>query len=181
MDYSTMLVNRRSCRRFKNEEIDPSAVSAILRAALMSPTSRNNRSWQFVVVDDKTDLQKLSDAKESGAAFLAQAALAIVVTGNPTTNDCWVEDGSIAAFAMQMQAEELSLGSCWVQIRGRYLSDGTKAEDVVRGILDIPEEQSILCILAIGKKQDCPPPHDEENLKWENVHIDKWMSRRVDE
>ena len=172
--YYGMLSSRRSCRKFTAEEIDPSDVGTILRAALMAPTSRNNRSWQFVVVENRNDLEKLADAKESGSSFLKDAALAVVITGNPTTNDCWVEDGSIAAFSMQMQAEELKLGSCWVQIKGRYLSDGTKAEDVVRGILQIPEEQNVLCIVAFGKKEGEQAPHDEDNLKWENVHVENY-------
>jgi len=37
------------------------------------------------------------------------------VLGDPMQNDCWVEDGSIAAISMQYQAEALGLGSCWVQ------------------------------------------------------------------
>ena len=45
-----------------------------------------------------------------GSQFLKDAPLAIVVLGDPMQNDCWVEDGSIAAISMQYQAEELGLG-----------------------------------------------------------------------
>jgi len=165
---------RRSHRKFTNEEIDSEAVRLILRAALMSPTSKGQRAWQFVVVDDKSDLEKLADAKDMGALFLKEAPLAIVVLGDPLQNDCWVEDGSIAAISMQYQAEDLGLGSCWVQMRGRGLSDGTTADTVIRGILDIPENYSVLCVLAIGHKADERKPQNEDRLKWENVHIAKF-------
>ena len=75
---------------------------------------------------------------------------------------------------MQLQAEDMGIASCWVQIRGRRLSDGTKSSEVVRGILDVPEDQEVLCIIAFGKKQNALPPHDDNSLKWENVHLDKF-------
>jgi len=165
---------RRSHRKFTNEEIDGEAVKLILRAALMSPTSKGQRAWQFVVVDDKSDLEKLADAKDMGSQLLKDAPLAIVVLGDPLQNDCWVEDGSIAAISMQYQAEDLGLGSCWVQMRGRGLSDGTSADTVIRGILDIPENLSVLCVLAIGHKADERKPQNEDRLKWENVHVAKY-------
>ena len=165
---------RRSHRKFTDEEIDAEDVKLILRAALMAPTSKGQRAWQFVVVDDKMDLEKLSDAKDLGGQFIKGAPLAIVVLGDPLQNDCWVEDGSIAAISMQYQAEELGLGSCWVQMRGRGLTDGTTADTVIRGVLDIPENFCVLCVVAIGHKADERKPQNEEKLKWENVHINKF-------
>ena len=49
---------RRSHRKFSDKEVDPEQLKLILRAALMSPTSKSQRAWQFVVVDDKMDLEK---------------------------------------------------------------------------------------------------------------------------
>ena len=174
MDFKDLVCVRRSYRKFTPEEVDPEAVKTIIRAALMSPTSKTRRAWHFIVVDDRLDIEKIADAKDAGAQLLKGAPLAIVVLGNPQENDCWIEDGSIAAISMQYQAEELGLGSCWVQMRDRGLSDGTSADEVLRGILDIPEEMCVLCVLAVGHKADERKPQDEEKLKWENVHIAKY-------
>ena len=173
-EFKDLAQMRRSHRKFTEQEIDADDVRLILRAALMSPTSKGQRAWQFVVVDDKQDIEKLADDKDLGSQFLKGAPLAIVVFGDPVQNDCWVEDGSIAAISMQYQAEDLGLGSCWIQMRGRGLSDGTSADTVIRGILDIPENLNVLCILAIGHKADERKPQNEDKLKWENVHADKW-------
>lgn len=173
-NFKTLAQTRRSHRKFTSEEIDAEDVKLILRAALMSPTSKGQRAWEFIVVDDKMDLEKLSDAKAMGGQFLKEAPLAIVVLGDPLVNDCWIEDGSIAAISMQYQAEELGLGSCWVQMRGRGLSDGTSADTVIRGILDIPENLSVLCVLAVGHKADERQPQNEDKLKWERVHLNKY-------
>ena len=174
MEFKDLVQVRRSHRKFTGQEIDGDDVKTILRAGLMAPTSKSQRAWQFVVVDDKTDMEKLADAKYVGGQFIKDAALAIVVLGDPVQNDCWLEDGSIAAISMQYQAEELGLGSCWVQMRGRGLSDGTSADTVIQGILDIPENLHCLCILAVGHKADDRKPQNEERLKWENVHLNKY-------
>ena len=173
-DFKDLAQLRRSHRKFTEQEIDADDVKLILRAALMAPTSKGQRAWQFVVVDDPLDIEKLSDAKDLGSQFMKGAPLAVVVLGDPMQNDCWVEDGSIAAISMQYQAEELGLGSCWVQMRGRGLSDGTSADTVIRGILDIPENMNVLCVIAFGHKADERKPHNEDKLKWENVHVSKW-------
>ena len=173
-DFKELVQMRRSHRKFTEEEIDAEDVRLILRAALMSPTSKGQRGWQFVVVEDKTDIEKLADAKDLGSQFLKGAPLAVVVLGDPLQNDCWVEDASLAAIAMQYQAEDLGLGSCWIQMRGRGLSDGTSADTVIRGVLNIPENLSCLCIIAIGHKGDERKPQNEERLKWENVHVGKY-------
>ena len=170
-DFKALVQNRRSHRKFTQEEINGEDLRLILRAALMSPTSKNQRNWQFVVVDDPVLLEKLSDAKELGAAFIKGAPVAVVVVGNTTENDCWIEDCSIASISMQYQAEELGIGSCWAQMRGRGLNDGTSADDVIRGLLNMPADLSVLCVIAFGHKADERKPQNEEKLKWEQVQI----------
>ena len=96
-DFKDLVQMRRSHRKFTDEELTEEQVQLILRAALMSPTSKGRRAWHFIVVDDKDDLAKLADAKEKFAQFVKDAPLAIVVAGDPQENECWIEDGSIAA------------------------------------------------------------------------------------
>lgn len=172
--FEDLACRRRSCRAFADGDISAEDVRLILQAALMSPSSMGRRSWQFVVVDDKVLLEKLADAKDFGADFLRGAAFGVVVAGDSLGNDCWIEDCSIAALMMQLQAEDLDIGSCWAQMRGRGLSDGTLAEDVVRGALGIPDGLGVLCVIGFGRKKEDQEGHDEESLKWENVHINKY-------
>lgn len=173
-DFKELACLRRSHRKFTEEEIDADDLRLIMRAALMAPTSKGQRNWHFIVVDDKTSIEKLADAKESGSQFLKGAPVAIVLVCDGSQNDCWIEDCSIAAVSMQYQAEELGLGTCWIQMRGRGLSDGTSAGTVVRGILGIPDNYDVLCVLAVGRKADERKPQNEDRLKWENVHINNF-------
>ena len=53
VNFKELVALRRSHRKFLPDTVSSEDVRHILRAALMSPTSKNRRSWQFVVVDDK--------------------------------------------------------------------------------------------------------------------------------
>ena len=176
MTFKELIALRRSHRKFTADEVAPDDLSLILRAALMSPTSKSCRSWQFVVVDDPVRLRQIADAKSMGGQFLAEAPLAVVVLGDGITDDCWIEDCSIAAFAMQLQAADLGLATCWVQMRGRGTTDGESAEAIVRGVLGIPDNLRVLCVVAVGHPAEERKPQNEERLKWENVHIDLFSS-----
>lgn len=174
MDFKSLVQKRRSHRKFTDQQIDGEDVRLILRAGLMAPTSKSTRAWHFIVVEDKTDIEKIADAKDLGGAFLKGAPLVVVITASAEESDCWIEDCSIAAISMQYQAEDLGLGSCWAQMDKRGLSDGTMASEVIRGVLDIPENQRVLCAIGIGHPADDRKPQNEEKLKWENVHINKF-------
>ena len=136
--FSDLIKNRRSMRKFSDEDLTQDEVVALLKAALMSPSSKRSNCWQFVVVDDKEMLERLSHCKEMGAAFLKDAALAIVVLADPLASDVWIEDAAIASLMIQLQAEDLGLGSCWIQVRERYTAEGVPSGEFVHAALDIP-------------------------------------------
>ena len=50
-NFRDLVQKRRSVRKFTDEDIKAEDLQTILRAALMSPTSKGTRAWHFVVVD----------------------------------------------------------------------------------------------------------------------------------
>lgn len=161
-------------RKFTGEELSQEEVVSLFKAALMSPTSKRSNGWQFIAVDDKEQLQSLSHCKEEASSFIADAALAIVVTVDPLASDVWIEDASIASILIQLQAEDLGLGSCWVQVRERFAASGMPSDEFVRGIFDIPLQLQVLSVIAIGHKGMERKPFDEDKLQWEKIHINKF-------
>ncbi|MBQ5857137.1 MAG: nitroreductase family protein [Bacteroidales bacterium] len=151
-NFLELLKSRRTCRRFTDEDIDKKSLEYILEAAKLSPSGHRIRPWEFFVVEDKETLKALSVSKASGAALIEGAAAAIVVAADTSKTDVWVEDCSIATIIMQLAAEELGLGSCWVQIRLRKDAEGNDATDNVKRILNLPENYSVLSIVALGHK-----------------------------
>ena len=173
-NFSDLIKNRRSMRKFTDEELSQDQVVALLKAALMSPSSKRSNPWQFIVVDDKETLQKLSLCTEMGAAFLKDAPLAIVVMADPLASDVWIEDAAIASLMIQLQAEDLGLGSCWIQVRKRNTATGIPSGDFVHNVLDIPLQLQVLSIVAIGHKGMERKPFNEEHLQWEKIHLGKY-------
>jgi len=175
--FTSLITRRRSTRKFTKEPISPEQVALILKAALMAPTSKNAHSWQFVVVEDRNVIVQLAACKKYGAEFLDGCALAVIVLGDLTIGDTWIEDASIASIYMQLQAEDLSIGSCWCHIRNRLTEDGRKSEQYVRELLDIPHQFGVLSIIGFGHKDQERKPVDESNLLWEKVHIGKFRTK----
>lgn len=174
MDFHQLLIERRSIRRYTSEKINPESVKLILEAGLLAPTSKSSRAWQFVVVEDEDMLTRLSQCKAMGAGPIGKCPLAVVVAVDATATEPWIEDASVAATMMMLQASALGLGSCWIQIRDRFTADGTPSNEYVQEALGIPETCPVVCIMTFGHKDEERKPQDLEKLKWENVHIGKF-------
>ncbi len=170
----SLIQSRRSCRSFKPEKIEDEKVQQLLKAALWSPTSKNNRPWEFIVVETPETLEKLSNCKPHGSAFLANAPLGIVVLGDPQKSDVWVEDCAIASILMQITAESIGLGSTWIQMRLRMHEDGTAAGDKIKNLLNIPADLEVLGIMAFGYKAKERHPYQENVLLWDRIHYEKF-------
>ena len=156
MDFLEVIEKRHSVRRFTDEPVDRELLDAIIGIAQTAPSSKNCHSTAFMIVEDKDTLQALSEMRDRGSSFLKGAPAAIVVMGDRSKTDIWVENASISATFIQLAATALDLGSCWVHVRERLRSkdDPSRglAEDYIRGLLGIREEFGILCVIAIGRE-----------------------------
>jgi nitroreductase len=170
-DFASLIKERRSTRKFTSQLLNPDQVAAILKAGLMAPASKRKNPWQFVVVEDKEMLKKLAACKPHGAAFLEGCALVVVVLANVVESDVWIEDASIASIFMQLQAEDLGLGSCWCQIRNRQTEHEEDASQYIRGLLNIPYQLEVLSVIGFGYKEQPNKPFDESRLQWEKIHL----------
>ena len=173
-NFAELITNRRSVRKYTETSLEPHEVEQIMKAALMSPSSKRSNPWQYVLVEDKETLKKLAYCKDTGCSFVENCALAIVVLTDPMQSGAYIEDASITATYIQLQAEDLGLGSCWIQIRGRETEAGQDSEDYVRQVLNIPMQMYVGCIIAIGHKQKPAKPHSEEDLQWEKIHVETY-------
>lgn len=169
-----LLLTRHSIRRYKDEPVDACDVRTILEAALLAPSSKSGRPWQFVVVEDKEMLARMAECKQFGTKPISTAAFAVVVAVDSTKSDVYVEDATCAALLMHLQAADLGLGSCWIQVRNRFAADGEDSETVIRELLGIPDDISVECIVTFGHIDETRRPVDPDKLLWEKVHICKW-------
>ncbi|MCQ2604934.1 MAG: nitroreductase family protein [Bacteroidales bacterium] len=161
---------RRSTRKFKTDAVPQEIQEQLQKIVLMSPASKRANPWEFIFVEDKAMLETISTCKQMGAAFVKDAPLAVVVIADPQKSDVWIEDASIASTYLHLAAEDLGLGSCWVQIRRRGKEDGEPAGDVLKKALNIPENMEVLSVIAIGYKEEERKPFDLTRLQLERIH-----------
>jgi len=120
-------------------------------------------------------LIKLSECRSQSSRMLADAPLGIIVIADNTKSDVWLEDASIASIIMQLQAHELGLGSCWIQVYGRDKDDHTTSEVYIRDLFHIPECYNVLCILSIGYPNEERKPYDTDKLAFHKIHSEMFQ------
>lgn len=168
-----LLKQRRSIRKYQPQNIENDKISSLKKALLLAPSSRNLKHLQYMFIDNKELLEKISNCKP-GALFLKNSALGIIVIGDESISDTWIEDASIASIIVQLEAEALGLGSCWIQVRNRNHDDDKTAEDYIRELLNIRKNYRIENIISIGYKDEPKQPHSEDNLDFSRIHINRF-------
>lgn len=160
-------------RQFCRTEIQADDVEQVLRAALIATYGKDGNTVELYPVEDPHLLERLADARDHGAECIAQAPMAVAVVADRLYDGAWVENCSAVVWAMCAQAAERQLAYRSVQIRGYQLTDGTMSDEVVRGILDIPESRTVYAVVAIGSADKSAPPVeiDDEQLEWQRIHI----------
>jgi nitroreductase len=172
--FDALIQKRRSIRRYSEKKVEAEKIDMLVEAALRSPSSRGFNPWRFIVVTDKGLLEKLALAKPHGSSFLKNAPLGFVVCADPDVSDVWVEDTSIATIIIQLAAESVGLGSCWIQIRKRMHDEIKSAETYVSEILNIPENLCVESMIAIGYPDEKKASYRKEDLQHEKVYQDMY-------
>jgi len=172
--FFSLIKNRRSIRKYKEQEIEKDKIKKLIKAVLFSPSSKASYPCEFIFVNDKELLAKLSQSKPHGSAFLANAPLGIVVTADPTKSDVWIEDASIATTFILLAAEALGLGACWIQIRKRKYSDTIDSGEYIRNILSIPDKRCVLAMVGIGYPEETKMPRQEGDLEYDKVFFNQY-------
>lgn len=162
---------RRSIRNFQNKSVEEEKLQEILKAAMFAPSARHSRPWEFILVKDKKTKDKLA-ATKVGSAFVNKAPLIIVICAQETHQ--WIEDCSIVAENIYLEATNQGLGTCWVQIRGSERPNGSSCEEYVKKLLKIPDKIRVLCMMPIGYPAEQLSEHQESEYEKRKLHREKW-------
>ena len=159
------ILKRTSIRSYENKTVEKEKIEKLLRAGMAAPTAMNKQPWHFVVVTDKGQLQKLSEANPY-AAMAAKAPLAIVVCGDMkkaaegNAREFWIQDCSAATENILLAATGMGLGAVWT---GTYPSK-ERCADVAK-ILELPESLIPLNTIVIGYPDADVSPKDKWNTE----------------
>lgn len=154
MDFLQVIEKRHSVRKYSDSPVERELLDAIVKVAQSAPSSRNSKSSAFMIVEDRDTLDALSQMRDYGASPLKSAQAAILVMGDTTKTDLWVDNCAISATFIQLAVTAMDLVSCWIHINARPVlkdqPDGAKAEDYVRELLGIKENMHPYCLVTIG-------------------------------
>ena len=158
MDFLEVIEKRHSVRKYSDRPVEKEILDAIVRVAQTAPSSRNSKSSAFMIVEDRDTLDALSQMRDYGSGLLSGAQAAIVVMGDETKTDLWVDNCAISATFIQLAVTAMDLVSCWVHCNGRPRfkaePDGAKAEDYVTELLGLKDGMRPYCVIAIGYPLD---------------------------
>ena len=158
MDFLQVIEKRRTHRIYSDKPVDREILDAIVSVAQTAPSSRNSKSTAFMIIEDRDTLDALSQMRDYGAAPLKVAQAGIVVLGDTTKTDLWVDNCAISATFIQLAVTAMDLVSCWIHVNGRLclkdVPDGRTSDDYVRELLGIKEELHPYCVVAIGYPQE---------------------------
>jgi len=176
MNIDEAISGRRSVRNYTSKKIDEATVRLLLEAAVQAPTAIHEEPWAFIVVQEKNQLNRLSDhAKEllnsgadpihpSGTSHLSDhlvspefntfynATTLIVICGKQTgafvAADCW-----LAAQNLMLTAYAQGLGTCVIGLAVTALNTPQWKEE-----LGMPVNMTAFVPIIVGAPASATPP-----------------------
>jgi nitroreductase len=160
---------RRSIREYQDKPIPDQLVTAMLKAAMASPSARNQQPWQFIVIEDPKLREKIPSICPY-AQMIVNAPLAILVCGDlkiETAQGYWVIDCAAATQNLLLAAHALGLGAVWTGVYPRE-----ERMDGLTELFALPEYILPHSLVVIGYPAQYPDRPDR--FKPERIHINCW-------
>lgn len=168
------IYNRVSCRSFQEKPIANEILKEIITAATMAPASGNMQPWEFIIVDDPTRKERISEHTFSGfyskgaksQTWIKDAALIIIPCVNykrtiakygDLAYEWAVIDTTSAVQNMLLSAEQLGVSSCWV---------GGFKKHTIQEMLQVPPYVHPLGLIPMGYAQEKTARKKKIDAKW---------------
>ena len=164
------IFNRRSIRKFKDKPVEKEKTEKLLHAAMQAPSAGNQQPWEFIVIEDKEALKRLSTmtpySKPAEGAAMVLMLLADFRQLRHAT--FWQQDMSAALENILIEAVHLELGTVWMGV-----ATNEAAEDFLFDMYQFPDYIKPFALVAVGY------PDGQENVytdryKPEKVHYERW-------
>lgn len=155
------LKSRRSCRKYKPQQISKEELNTVLEVGRFAPTGHGQQSPQMVVVQDPELVSKLSrlNAEVMGTTrdpFYGAPTLVIVFAD--ATSRTGIQDACCVMVTLLNAAHAVGLGSCWIN-RAKEMFELPEGFELMQqwGIKDNYEGLAI-CILGYEDEGGVMPP-----------------------
>jgi nitroreductase len=151
-----IIQQRKSVRKYLEKPVPREHIAQCIEAARLSPSADNMRPWRFVVLDDRALIEKLTAAVCTGISrrtkFIGGAAAIVVILADLNIvvhrlgaalfgTQHYLLDIGIAGEHIVLQAQELGIGTCWINLFNAKAA---------RKVLDVPKKYRIVSLIAMG-------------------------------
>ncbi len=159
---------RRSIRKYEEKPVEKEKIEWLLKAGFAAPSAKDSRPYEFIVVTEKAQMDKIREGLTYGNY---NAPAAIIVCANKTVaaervkGEMWPQDCSAAIQNVMVAAVSINLGTVWL---GVYPISERVTK--VTEILEIPAHVTPLGIVYVGYKAEQKEPrhrYDESKVHWE--------------
>ncbi|MDR1942345.1 MAG: nitroreductase family protein [Endomicrobium sp.] len=159
---------RKSVRKYLQDDVKEEDLNYILRAAMSAPTARNARCYSFIVVRDKETHKKIAEVHRA-AQMILQAPLAILVVGDESKvfEGYLPQDCAAATQNILLAATLKGYGSVWC---GVYSND--ERSKALEKLFLLPSSVRAFSIVVIGKSADNSAP--KNGWQPEKIKYEKW-------
>ena len=162
--------NRRSIRKYQDEQIMDEELEIILESAIHAPTGHNDQPWHFTIIQDKDLINQINDgAKEvmsrmdvewiakmgrSEKLHIFYHAPTVVIVSARKDAITPLPDCSAAIQNMLLAAESMNIGSCWIGFAKFHFLNEENMEK-----FDIPTGYEVHFGVSLGYKvKENPKP-----------------------
>ncbi|MCR4666752.1 MAG: nitroreductase family protein [Desulfovibrio sp.] len=154
MEFSDVIKQRYSVRRYSERPVEETKLEAVLEAGRLAPTACNNQPQKIYVLKSGESLAKI----RSCIKYAFNAPIVLLVCVNE--DDAWKNsrepgyssgemDAAIVTTHMMLAAANEGLGSLWVR--------GYTTTDVLR-VFPLPLGERLVCILLLGYPAETSAP-----------------------
>ena len=174
MDFTTLLINRRSIRDFQDKDVPVSLVKEILQDTCLAPTARNFQPCRFIIIQNRDVMKRLSDESKKNilsdivhnpASPMKQLesrfrderfnvfynAPCLVLFIGPADAAFLDADCALTAAYFMFSAASRGLGTCWIG-SGMHIRERTMLDEI-----SVPGNCRIVAPIIIGYPTSIPP------------------------
>jgi nitroreductase len=131
----------RVVRKFQDRQISTDHLEAILEAGRWTGSSKNRQSWVFVVVRDRTQLERLARCGD----FTGPVHSSDLVIAPVRLPDGYDWDMGRVSQNMMLAAAAVGVGSCPITLH---------RHDEARAVLGVPADHGCQWVIAMGYPDD---------------------------
>jgi nitroreductase len=145
-------------------------LAEVLEAARLAPSAANRQPWDFILISDERQRQKLREAYDR--PWFSSAPHILVACADPEQawtrgdgTEYWMADAAIAVCQLTLACAGAGLGTCWI---------ANFDEGVARRILGVPEKVRIVAMTPIGYPAEEKGEVEDRKPMTEILHREKW-------